>query len=546
MFIRTLAFSCLATLLLAEPGHGQDSKYVFEHPTTRRALVVANSEYETETRLPGTQADADKVAKILTEAGFKVADARNVTRAQFVNLHLVPFLGTIQPNDFVVFYFSGHGFSYGGQNYLAPLKFPTTVTPNQLPSEFISVASVQDLIADQNPGFLLILLDACRNIAEFINPAPGTSNTVDKAFTAMRSPQGSNVVIGFSSDLGKPSIGSSTAGELSVYTKSLSKFLPLPDIDFDKVRRNIHFDVLFETQEQQKPWFSEGSSAEIYFHPSQALQDLEKEAWLSALSTKDVRAISRFLKWYSVSRYAAAARLWLADNKDRALSGFSRISPLGPEVGWASDSSVKLHRIEGPLAFSRMTTISSLVPSDLEKPVAELFAKHGEAVTTGPIAGYAQPDQRSKIIADLAANTKVDVEGYSVDKRNQTWAQVRAPGDDEYAYIAVSSATVSRTANIGKPLLEISVGSQPAGLKSLADVRTALDALKKLRREGRSVQWISIATPADSTIRELSAARAAHLTYALDRDGFKRQQISVAEQASDLSGENLRVRFFGN
>jgi hypothetical protein len=47
-------------------------------------------------------------------------------------------------------------------------------------------------------------------------------------------------------------------------------------------------------------------------------------------------------------------------------------------------------------------------------------------------------------------------------------------------------------------------------------------------------------------LSDLSSARAAHLTYALDREGVSRQRISIVEQAADLRGEDLRVRFFGN
>ena len=55
MDIWRLSFSFLAaSLLFTGPSHRQDSKYVFEQATTRRALVVANSDYENETKLPGT------------------------------------------------------------------------------------------------------------------------------------------------------------------------------------------------------------------------------------------------------------------------------------------------------------------------------------------------------------------------------------------------------------------------------------------------------------------------------------------------------------
>jgi uncharacterized caspase-like protein len=103
--------SLLIAIVICCPSYAQEAEYLFERPTTRRALVVANSEYENEAKLPGTLADADTVSKILKDAGFTITDARNVTRAQFLSLHLLPFLGTIQQDDFVVFYFSGHGFS---------------------------------------------------------------------------------------------------------------------------------------------------------------------------------------------------------------------------------------------------------------------------------------------------------------------------------------------------------------------------------------------------------------------------------------------------
>jgi hypothetical protein len=531
--------SLLIAIVICCPSYAQEAKYVFERPTNRLALVVANSEYENEAKLPGTQADADTISQILKAAGFTVTDARNVTRAQFLSLHLLPFLATVKQDDFVVFYFSGHGFSYGGENYLAPIQFPKTVAANEVFSNFISMSSVQDLISETKPGFLLMLLDACRNIAEFITPSSPTPNRIEKALALMRSPPG-NIVIGYSSDLGKPSIGSSIAGQLSIYTKSLSKYLPREDVDFDKVRRDIHFDVQFETQDQQKPWFSDGSSAEIYFRPSQRLHDLERDAWLAALSTKDKKEISRFLRWYNVSRFAAAARTWLDDHKEQH-SGFSRISPLGPEIAWvapqetAAAAPIKLRRVEGPLAFSRiartdlsgLSTISmadvvTALPFPETRPTAgltrpaEVFAKHGEAVTTGPVAGRAKPNDRAKIVVALAANTKVAVEGYEVDTRNQTWAQVRAPGEDQSIYVAVSPTTVSRTTDIGKPLIEINVGALKGGLKSLADAKTAVEALRKLKQDGRSVEWISIATPStpstNTELSDLSSARAAHLT----------------------------------
>src|SRR5205823_2738 len=121
-----------------------------------------------------------KVADVLKGLDFKVTTAADlVTREQFLQIYLLPFANSIEEGDIVVFYFSGHGFTYGGENFLAPLEFPGTVKETQILSTFISVTSVQRLLNDRRPSFLLVLLDACRDIGAFvIQNVDGRSQTL--------------------------------------------------------------------------------------------------------------------------------------------------------------------------------------------------------------------------------------------------------------------------------------------------------------------------------------------------------------------------------
>ena len=86
----------LACVLFAPESRAQESNYVFESPPNRLALVVANSDYQTQEKLPGTLADKNAIAAVLTGAGFRVVETDNVSRAEFINVHLLPFLGGVK------------------------------------------------------------------------------------------------------------------------------------------------------------------------------------------------------------------------------------------------------------------------------------------------------------------------------------------------------------------------------------------------------------------------------------------------------------------
>ena len=147
-----------------------ETNYDFESPTQRLAFVVGNAAYETLDELPSAIIEADEVSKTLSDIGFTVFDARNVTFNDFKE-KFSQFMTKIGDDDLVVFYFSGHGFSYGGNSYLVPTKFPDHVLETELPSEFISVLTVATSIlrGEHKPGYLLLLLNACRDAAKFQN-----------------------------------------------------------------------------------------------------------------------------------------------------------------------------------------------------------------------------------------------------------------------------------------------------------------------------------------------------------------------------------------
>jgi hypothetical protein len=166
--------------LLPLSGRADDINYMLPKPARRLAFVVANANYSNAAKLPGTVEDAKLINETLAKLGFSVTVAPDVhTRADFINAYLFPFLSQIDEGSFVVFYFSGHGFTYQGESYLTPLDFPPVVKSKAVFSTFISLTSVRDMIEARRPGALIVLLDACRDFSETIDNSDAAGNAAE-------------------------------------------------------------------------------------------------------------------------------------------------------------------------------------------------------------------------------------------------------------------------------------------------------------------------------------------------------------------------------
>jgi uncharacterized caspase-like protein len=176
MTVSVVTCVLIASIEISSAFADSDPRYLQATEPRRLAFFVGNAEYANVDRLPGSMTDADKVSDVLRALGFKVTPAKNVsTRNEFLTLYLLPFRNSIREGDVVVFYFSGHGFQYGNDNFLTFLQFPRTVKESDLLTTFMPANGIHGLLNDQKPSFLLLLLDACRSIG-------GTRQGLSKAY----------------------------------------------------------------------------------------------------------------------------------------------------------------------------------------------------------------------------------------------------------------------------------------------------------------------------------------------------------------------------
>lgn len=586
--------------LIAAHAGGQEKcpqdKYSVEVPTHRWALVIGNSNYTNIDPLPSAIEEAHKVAAALGGLGFEVTEDKDVTFDKFKQL-LDTFVAKIQPDDLVIFYFSGHGFNYGNENYLVPVGFPAHVTDIEVPVTFIPVTSlVQRIIGEKRPGYLLLLLDACRTAAQFDAFKKGfDDSTSGRASSGAQSPSTKDDVnaglIDQQRSLGNyqstlvnyqylyaasPGHPAASGNQPGPFAMALVGNLPLADREFSDLEKDIARDVEFATRSQnlpQLPFLSGNSTAEIYFRPGEERLNGERVLWDSArcptvrpVPELQLKAVFAFRRRYSVSRFVHAARQWLEDNGQPALASLTRVSPLALEQAWRNPAenpgTVTLARFEGPLAFPKNSLTADATEKAISTPevtttgktnrsakaVADIFAKYGKAVVTGPLTVVDGASRGAKPLAELKSGTKLTILGSESREPNQAWLQVVGPGIAGVAYLPLSGSSAIGATNIGKPLKEISVGPLAGGIQGLTDPAPVIDGLRDLRAAGRSVERISISTPKaqEEGARELFTLRVAHLMHALDLQGVPRGRISVAGEDPMLSQDRLRIRIYGN
>ena len=140
----------------------------------RRAVVVGISTYKDPSvpHLINSLTDADLVADKLRKTGFRVETLRDdqATTGAFAGFWAT-FMSSLNKGDEVVFYFSGHGLSENGANYLAlqDMPFPTEAVPfSKIRTTLVNVSRIAQDLKDAEVKIGIIILEACRE--NFVDP----------------------------------------------------------------------------------------------------------------------------------------------------------------------------------------------------------------------------------------------------------------------------------------------------------------------------------------------------------------------------------------
>lgn len=221
----------------------------------RVALIIGNSRYESAVGpLKNTVNDAKVMARTLRSIGFMVIEKHNVTRDELMAA-MLKFRGQLNDAEVALFYFSGHGISVAGSNYLLPVKSgynpaSTDGTSLRLLAEtklFNAEQAVAEM-SNTNVGCNLVILDACR-VTPVARDSTNRSTAISGGLVEMNPPAGS--LIAFATDAGR--VASDGEGTNGIYTAELIKHLRTPGITIEQVFKRTRAGVIALTGGAQVP-----------------------------------------------------------------------------------------------------------------------------------------------------------------------------------------------------------------------------------------------------------------------------------------------------
>ncbi len=208
----------------------------------RVALVIGNSGYA-ERPLKNPPNDARAMAALLRKLGFRVTEKTDLTLTGF-RQQVNAFLDQSKGADLRLFYYSGHGASYDGDNYLLPIGHGVT-RKHELPDQAYSLKTLLRGLKDQG-GINLVLLDSCRD-APF-----GDAKSIwddSKGMKPIQPQEG--VLIGYAAQNGRTA--SDNSGESnSLYTKYLLQELGQA-LELREALMRVRQAVYDESHGEQRP-----------------------------------------------------------------------------------------------------------------------------------------------------------------------------------------------------------------------------------------------------------------------------------------------------
>jgi hypothetical protein len=295
---------------------------------SRLALVIGQSAYHSVPALPNPVRDARALAQVLTDAGFEVTSAFDVSEHQMRD-KIGEFAGRVAirgRNTVALVFYAGHGVQIDGENYL----MPTDVDPKReadIPIQAIRLNDLLNALSSVPNKMRIVLLDACRN-----DPFPAINKTAGHGLALIDATIGvPGTFVSFSTSPGAEAADGS--GAHSPYAAALLLAIKKEGISIEDLFKRVRVTVNKATGGRQTPWDSSSLTEDFEFAPSpevgtgMAKQVVAKHTvneWRRKLEGKPVDAANEiivadgteesyeaFIGLYAQPPFSLQAREWL-------------------------------------------------------------------------------------------------------------------------------------------------------------------------------------------------------------------------------------------
>src|SRR5436190_314427 len=201
---------------------------------SRLALVIGQSAYRSVPALPNPANDARAVTQLLTDSGFEVSTAADLSQGQMREA-VSEFAGKVAAkgaDTVALVFYAGHGLQIDGENYLVPVD----VDPKReadIPIQAVRLNDILNTLTSVPSKMRILLLDACRN-----NPFPDINKTAGHGLAIVDAKTGApGTFVSFSTSPGAEAEDGS--GSDSPYTTALLEAARQPGLPIEETLKRV-------------------------------------------------------------------------------------------------------------------------------------------------------------------------------------------------------------------------------------------------------------------------------------------------------------------
>ena len=220
----------------------------------RTALVIGNTAYEGMSRLRNPANDARDIGRKLSGLGFEVTTLIDGTQKQMDDA-IYTFGSSLTEGGVGLFYYSGHGAQYEGENYLIPVN-ATIRNAAELRYKAVPAGIVLEYMNTAHNPLNMVILDACRD-----NPFAGAKSGTKGLTVVSKLPKGSIIV--YATAPGQTA--EDGTGKNSPFTEAFLKHVGTDDLNVKDLFDRVGREVSQGTRDRQRPWISHDFYGEFSF-----------------------------------------------------------------------------------------------------------------------------------------------------------------------------------------------------------------------------------------------------------------------------------------
>ena len=214
----------------------------------RVALLIGNTAYNDWEwpSLKNAVNDIDYVCDAFAKAGIAPRIVRNADKAA-LDADLAKFADEAKGAKSVILYYAGHGFEYGGRNWMVPMDAPPATRRADIEKRYLSIEALVKRVVP--PGaFTLLFVDACRT-AEPVVRVEDADVTKGEAGSA---PLGlldiGQGAVFYSTAKGRPALDYAPVGSpVSPFAAAVVKELGVPGLEISDYFKIVSRDVYKRT-----------------------------------------------------------------------------------------------------------------------------------------------------------------------------------------------------------------------------------------------------------------------------------------------------------